>query len=80
VVPFSTSIPSGLHILDFYCASAHLAIEIDGSVHRHQAVYDRERTQWLHETHGIRVMRFYNRAICKNLPEVLAEIAEALQQ
>ena len=50
--------PVGPYILDFYCASARLAIEIDGVSHEHpdQERHDRLRDKWL-KNNGIRVMR-----------------------
>ena len=50
--------PIGPYILDFYCAAAKLAIEIDGSVHDQpkQLAHDRRRTAWLN-SRGIRVIR-----------------------
>ena len=50
--------PVGPYILDFYCAAAKLAVEVDGSVHgaAHQAAHDARRTAWL-KGKGIRVIR-----------------------
>ena len=49
----------GPYILDFYCASAKLCIEIDGSIHSwpDAMAHDERRTAWL-EAQGIRVLRF----------------------
>lgn len=49
------------YILDFYCASESLAIELDGEVHNSDfaAEYDHERDVFLSYT-GIKVMRFEN--------------------
>lgn len=47
----------GPYILDFYCATARLCIEVDGPVHAEQAAHDGRRTGWLAEQ-GIRVIRF----------------------
>jgi very-short-patch-repair endonuclease len=43
--------PIGPYILDFYCAAAKLAVEVDGAVHdrAEQAEHDRRRTLWLAE-------------------------------
>ncbi|MBU1325206.1 MAG: endonuclease domain-containing protein [Alphaproteobacteria bacterium] len=50
--------PIGPYILDFYCAAAALAVEIDGAGHDDpaQMLHDRRRTAWLH-TKGLRVIR-----------------------
>jgi very-short-patch-repair endonuclease len=54
----------GNYILDFYCPSERLAIELDG-VHHYSgagAEYDRERRLFL-EQFGINVIRFENRMV-----------------
>jgi very-short-patch-repair endonuclease len=50
--------PIGPYVLDFYCAKAHLAIEIDGISHDmgDQPQRDERRDLWLNK-HGITVMR-----------------------
>jgi very-short-patch-repair endonuclease len=57
-IKFRRQHPVGPYILDFYCAAAKLAIEIDGAVHNEpkQIAHDRRRTAWLHER-GVRVVR-----------------------
>ena len=58
----------GKYIGDFYCASAKLVIELDGSQHyEHKGLEaDRERTQFLRQ-YGIRVLRIPNNAVSQNL-------------
>jgi very-short-patch-repair endonuclease len=50
--------PIGPYVLDFYCAKAHLAIEIDGASHDmgDRPRRDMQRDAWLME-HGLTVMR-----------------------
>ncbi|HEV7229484.1 endonuclease domain-containing protein [Brevundimonas sp.] len=50
--------PIGPYILDFYCAVASLALEIDGAFHDDpaQAAHDQRRTAWL-QARGLRVIR-----------------------
>ena len=50
--------PVGPYVLDFYCAAARLALEVDGVVHDlpEQAARDERRMAWLGEQ-GIRVLR-----------------------
>ena len=52
------------YIVDFYCASAKIAIELDGSQHYTQAgvEYDEERDKLL-QAWGIEVIRFPNGAV-----------------
>lgn len=63
------------YIVDFYCASAQLVIELDGSVHDSPdaQAYDSVRTEFL-EARGLKVLRFRNRAILENLDNVLEKI------
>jgi very-short-patch-repair endonuclease len=51
----------GRYIVDFYCASAKLVIELDGEVHDtvEAQAYDAVRTETL-ESRGLRVLRFWN--------------------
>ena len=50
--------PIGPYILDFFCAEAKLAVEVDGESHADpdQSSHDRRRTVWLRER-GLRVVR-----------------------
>ena len=70
----------GPYVLDFYCPSERLAVELDGSVHHApgQADYDAARTRHL-EAVGIRVIRFENRAVFEGPQGVVAAIAAAFQ-
>lgn len=66
-------------IVDFYSHSAGLVIELDGGVHRQQREYDAERDRLL-EAHGFLVLRIRNEEVEKDLPGVVARIAERAQQ
>jgi very-short-patch-repair endonuclease len=50
--------PIGPYILDFYCAAAKLAVEVDGASHNtvERSAHDARRTVWL-AGKGIRVIR-----------------------
>ena len=52
------------YILDFYCSSEKLAIELDGEVHFNEraAQYDHERRLFM-EYFGINVIRFENKYV-----------------
>ena len=69
--------PVGPFILDFWCESARLAVEIDGQTHDHpdQARHDARRTEWL-TTQGIRVWRVPARDVLSNLDGVLAALRD----
>jgi len=64
----------GKYIVDFYCASAKLVIEIDGSQHYgEQDSYDAARTAVL-ESYGLKVIRYSNREIDRDFPAVCEQI------
>jgi very-short-patch-repair endonuclease len=65
----------GYYILDFYCPSKKLAIELDGKHHftEEGMKYDEERTKYLNSL-GIRVVRFENEQVFQSPEGVLAEI------
>jgi very-short-patch-repair endonuclease len=66
----------GGFILDFYCPSERLCVELDGSVHNSPSAraYDNARTEFLAGA-KIRVIRFENRLVFENPDGVLEEIA-----
>jgi very-short-patch-repair endonuclease len=64
-------------IVDFYCPSARLVIEVDGPIHDQQREYDALRTEFL-ESLGLRVLRFENEDVFQNIEGVLTVIGEAL--
>lgn len=69
--------PYGIYILDFFCNKANLAIEIDGEIHKFKEEYDHERTKYLEDT-GLKIIRFTNSDIEKNIEEALIRIKEYL--
>ena len=72
---FRTQHPLGFFILDFYCPSIKLAIEVDGGVHEKQEEYDITRMQLLND-YDIRVIRFRNEEILTDLSDVLDRILD----
>jgi len=62
-------------ILDFYCTSERLCVELDGQQHYTEEglTYDQERTQYLNSL-DIRVIRFKNQLVLTSVQKVLAEI------
>lgn len=71
----------GPFIADFYCASAKLVIEIDGSQHYDdsEAAYDAERTAYL-ESYGLRVIRYSNRENDREFPVVCQQIDSIIRE
>jgi very-short-patch-repair endonuclease len=73
-VSFRRQHPVGRYVLDFYCPSIRLAVELDGDEHATRTVRDEVRTQFLNEQ-GIHVIRFSNRDVRGNLDGVREAIA-----
>ncbi|MBR6824850.1 MAG: endonuclease domain-containing protein [Firmicutes bacterium] len=70
----------GSFIVDFYCASARLVIEVDGSQHYESQgmAYDAERSKFLSDL-GLEVLRFSNREIDRNFRSVCEQIDSTIQ-
>ena len=70
----------GPYIVDFYCASAKLVIELDGSQHYEDKglASDRERDHMLNEL-GIIVVRYSNDEVNRNFDGVCEDILRRLE-
>ena len=77
-VSFRRQHPVGPYVLDFYCARASLAVELDGDEHATCRERDAARTRFLNGR-GIRVIRFSNRDVWSNLNGVRETIALELK-
>ena len=71
----------GRFIVDFYCASARLVIELDGTQHYESRgiAYDSERTAFL-VAQGLEVLRFSNREIDRDFYGVCTQIDVTIQK
>ncbi|MEL7038411.1 MAG: endonuclease domain-containing protein [Cyanobacteria bacterium J06592_8] len=67
--------PVGQFIVDFYCPSCKLIIEVDGDIHIQQQAYDEARTNHI-QSFGYRVLRFTNEEVLCDLQTVLDHILE----
>ncbi|MED5538713.1 MAG: DUF559 domain-containing protein, partial [Pseudomonadota bacterium] len=65
--------PIAPYVLDFYCAGARLAVEIDGESHERRAAQDARRDAFLLEQ-GIRTLRIPVRDVLNDLPAVTDHI------
>lgn len=63
------------YLADFYCHQHELIVEVDGGIHELQKEYDAEREKHLNSL-GLRIIRFTNEEITKNLKGVLQKIIE----
>ena len=68
----------GPYVLDFYCAGAALAVEVDGMSHNlgDNPTRDARRDAWLREK-GIRTLRFDAADVLNDMDNVLRAIIEA---
>lgn len=73
--------PIGSIILDFYCPSARLAVEIDGRTHWDEEAQrsDRMRDQWL-EGQGVSVMRIDAASVYRDAGAVAQAILERVRE
>src|SRR5947207_3151473 len=73
--------PVGWFVLDFYCPSLKLVVEVDGAVHQDpaQMLHDELRDEQL-AAFGYRVLRFTNDEVIHTLPLVLERIVEAARE
>ena len=65
----------GKYIVDFYCASKKIVIELDGSQHYEEKgiMKDKERDEFLNNL-GLKVLRYSNFDINKNFDAVCQDI------
>ncbi len=68
----------GRFIVDFYCPSANLVVEIDGAIHDAQPGHDYER-QTVLESLGLTVIRFTNDEVLSSPGTTLDAIIKATQ-
>jgi very-short-patch-repair endonuclease len=73
-IRFRRQVVIGNYIVDFYCVSAKLVIELDGGQYNlpENIIYDVARTRYL-EGRGLEVVRFWNNDIFNN-PEGVLEV------
>jgi len=71
--------PIGPYIVDFFCSSARLAVELDGGGHyeEEQMHYDRRRDDFL-RSQNIQVLRFTNLDVQKEFSAVCETIDRAV--
>ena len=77
---FRRQLSVGSYILDFYCPSEKLAVELDGDSHFTDAAieYDDVRTAYLNAL-NIKVVRFLNTDVYDNLNDVCERILEEIK-
>jgi very-short-patch-repair endonuclease len=65
--------PIGVFVVDFFCASEKLIVEVDGKIHESQQEHDQQRQelQELLESLGLKVVRITNNQVETDLNSVL---------
>jgi len=66
-------------IVDFYCHKASLVIEVDGDIHDLQQEEDARREKALSEL-GLRVIRFRNDEVARDLSGVVERIKQFIER
>jgi very-short-patch-repair endonuclease len=66
-------------IVDFYCPSSVLVVELDGDSHLGSEGYDHVRTERL-RANGLRVLRFGNDEVLGDFPAVCGRIAKEVAE
>ena len=67
----------GQYVVDFYCETARLIVELDGGQHAERNERDAARTAAL-EAQGYLVLRFWNHDVLRNIDGVLESIVATL--
>ena len=73
--------PIGNYIVDFYCPAAKMMIEVDGGQHFYNdgIKHDNERDAYINSL-GLRVLRFTNIEVLKNMQGVIDSIIENMNE
>lgn len=71
--------PIGRFIVDFYCSSLRLVIEIDGDDHAKSIGYDAERTRILGSC-GLMVVRYSNHEVMRNISGVYENLVQRISE
>lgn len=66
------------YILDFYCPTLRLALEVDGGIHNDQQLYDRQRERHLWRKQ-IDVRRVHNDAVFNKSEFVASELRKIIE-
>jgi very-short-patch-repair endonuclease len=75
-IKFRRKHPHGPYVADFYCHSARLVVELDGTPHDDRADVDQRRDDDM-KAIGLRVMRFLNDDVLLDIEAVAEAILRA---
>ena len=73
--------PLGKYIVDFYCHTKNLVIELDGGQHYEEGNFekDKERDLFLNNILKLKVLRFTNLDVLNNINVVMYKILDAIK-
>jgi len=75
---FTRQKPIDNFIVDFFCASLRLIIEIDGEIHSFQKGRDKERDAILKQKFGLKIIRYTNEKVLKNTEKVIEDLVRKI--
>ncbi len=76
---FTRQKPLDHFIVDFYCSSIGLAVEIDGEIHDFQKNRDKERDNILIEKYGLQILRYTNKEVLTNTEKIMEDLARIIK-
>ena len=76
---FTRQKPLDHFIVDFYCSSLGLAIELDGKVHNFQKARDKERDNLLQQKFGLKIVRYKNEEILENTEKIVEDLVRKIK-
>ena len=73
--------PLRLYIVDFYCHSIRLIVELDGNIHDRVDVKERDEQREAElRSWGYRILRFKNKEVLQNINKVLLTIKDNVEE
>ena len=78
-VKFTRQKPLDHFIVDFYCASSQLVIELDGDIHKSQAIRDKERDGLLEQKFGLKIIRYRNDEVLGNPEKIVEDLTKRIK-
>jgi cyclase len=80
-IKFRRQHPYSIYILDFYCHSLKLVIEVDGSIHNLEEVKNNDiERQRLLEKDGLKIVRFTNDELIHTYEKVIEDLNILIQK
>ncbi|MDD4214870.1 MAG: endonuclease domain-containing protein [Bacteroidales bacterium] len=78
-IKFRRQHPINCFVVDFYCHSAKLIVELDGGIHKNAEVKEHDADRQLQlEEFGLKVIRFSNEEVLFDMKKTLGKIRTAI--